>query len=145
MEFQAEIIIEGPVERAFRASDTPHEQLAWIGSLVEVRVDPGRPWGVGATFVQVHVEGGRRQEFRGEILAYEPERLIGMRLTHADFELESELTFEDLGPRCRVRQTTRLKLRSLMLKAMRAVIGAAVEARIRDDFERLKALVESDA
>ena len=145
MEFQAEIVIEGAVARAFRACAAPDELLSWVGSLVEVRIDPGKPWGVGATFVQVHDEGGRRQEFRGLILAYEPERLIGMRLTHADFELESDLAFEDLGPRCRVRQTTRVKLRSLMLKAMRPVIGAAVEARIRDDFERLKALVESGA
>lgn len=143
MEFQTEIVIEGPVERAFQACDTPEAQVTWVGSLLEVRIDPGQTWGVGATFVQVHEEGGRRQEFRGELLSYEPNRQLGMRLRHSDFDMESELTFEDLGPRCRVRQVARVKLRSLMLKAMKPMVGKAVEARIRDDFERLKALVES--
>jgi hypothetical protein len=145
MDFSIDILVEAPVEVAFGACDSAKDQISWIASLIEVRLDEQRPWGVGSTFVQIHEEDGRRQEFHGELLAYEPERRIGTRLVHADFELESQMLFEDLGPRCQIRQETSLKVRSLMLKAMRPMIAKAVEARLRQDFERLKVLVESRA
>lgn len=143
MELSAEIVAEGPVERAFRLCDRPEEQLRWVGSLVEVRVDPERPWGPGATFTQVHEERGARRELRGELLAREPERRIAMRLEHPDVRAEVEIAFEDLGPRCRVRQRTRLELRSLKLKLLRPVVAAAGEARAREDLARLRVLIEA--
>lgn len=142
MDFQVSIIVERPVEEAFQACDSTTEQLRWIGSLEEVKVEPEMPWGVGARFTQVHQEAGMRQEIEGEILAYEPNELIRMHLRHAQFEMDSELRFENLGVRCRVTQTTSVELRGMMLKMMKGTIQSTVEQRIHDDFERLRVLVE---
>jgi uncharacterized protein YndB with AHSA1/START domain len=133
IEFRHEVLVEAPVGPTFRACDSAREQLAWVGSLVEVEVDPSTPWGPGARFVQVHEE----------VLEHEPEERIVMRLTHPDFELHTRLEFEDLGGRTRVSQVTRLELRSLALRLAAPLVRSAVDRRIAEDMERLKALLES--
>ncbi len=143
IEFRHEVLVEAPVGPTFRACDSAREQLAWVGSLVEVEVDPSTPWGPGARFVQVHEEVGSRQRLEGELLEHEPEERIVMRLTHPDFELHTRLEFEDLGGRTRVSQVTRLELRSLALRLAAPLVRSAVDRRIAEDMERLKALLES--
>lgn len=143
MDFVISIVVECPVEEAFRACDSVADQVRWIGSLEEVQVEAGGSWGVGSRFTQIHQEAGMRQEIEGEILAYEPCSLIHMRLLHPQFDMKSELKFENLGVRCRITQRTEVELRSMMLKMMKGAIKGTVEQRIQDDFERLRVLVEN--
>lgn len=115
-----------------------------MGSLVAVEIDPGLTWGEGATFRQIHEEAGMRQVLEGTLLAYAPNERILMRLEHADFSIDSELTFEALGERSRVSQSTRIELRSMALRLARPIVHAAVGKRLADDMDRLKALLESN-
>lgn len=84
-----------------------------------------------------------RQVLEGELLAYEPDERILMRLQHGDFTITSELTFEALGERSRVSQVTQIELRSLALRMARPIVQGAVGKRISEDMDRLKALLES--
>jgi len=143
MEFNADITIERPVAAAFEACDDPQVQPHWAASLISVERDPGQVWGENATFRQIHEEAGTRQVFEGTILAYQPNQRIRMRLVHADFELVSELSFEDLGSHCRVSNATEVELRSMALKLMKGVMKGVVQKRLDEDLQRLKALLES--
>jgi len=108
-----------------------------------VEIDPGVVWGPGAKFRQVHEESGMRQVLEGEMLAYELDQRILMRLVHGDFTIMSELTFEALGDRSRVSQWTQIELQSMALRLARPIVQGAVGKRISDDMDRLKALLES--
>jgi uncharacterized protein YndB with AHSA1/START domain len=143
MDFEQELLVERPVSHAFRACDSPELQLRWIASLVEVERDPECEWGLGSRFRQVHLEAGVRQVFEGELLAYEPDQRIVLRLEHPDFVSTTELRFEDLGQRCRIRQRSKLELRSLPLKLMQGTVGRVVAKRFQEDFARLKVLLET--
>ena len=143
MEFDLDMIVECPVRQAFRACDSAKHQIHWIASLVEVEIDAGQEWGEGSTFRQIHEESGIRQVFDGQLLEYVPNELISMRLSHNDFTILSDLRFEDLGARCRIVQHTQLQLTSLALKLMKGTIAAVAAKRMEEDFDRLKAMLES--
>lgn len=143
MDFEQELMVERPVQDAFLACDSAKQQVRWMASLFEVELDRERPWGKGSQFRQVHEESGTRRVFEGEMLDYEPNRRILMRLEHADFDLTTELLFEDLGQRCRIRQRSHLELKSLALKMIQGMLAQIVARRFQEDFARLKALLES--
>jgi len=143
LELSHEVLIGASVEDTFRACDSREQQLAWVGSLVEVRIESEEEWGEGSRFVQIHEEAGSRQALEGVILGYEPGERIHMKLEHPDFTLESVLRFEDQGGLTRVSQQTLLELRSAKLKFVASMVEGVVARRISEDLERLKALLES--
>lgn len=143
LEFHHELLIERPAEEVFHHASHAKSQLQWVGSLVEVRVDTPSPWGPGSTFVQVHEESGVKQELVGEVLEWDPPRHMLLRLVHADFTMLSRTDVEDLGPRARLVHATLLELKSMKLKFAAPMIRGVIEARIREDYERLRALLES--
>jgi hypothetical protein len=143
LEFHHELLIERPAEAVFHHASHAKSQLQWVGSLVEMRVDSSGPWGPGSTFTQVHEEGGVQQELVGEVLEWAPPRHMLLRLVHSDFHMLSRTDVEDLGPRARLVHSTLLELKSMKLKFAAPMIRGVIENRIREDYDRLKALLES--
>lgn len=145
MEFEVTALIECHVSQAFEACDSAKDQIAWMGSLVEVEILPETPWGIGARFRQIHEEAGVRQEFEGVLLDYQVNQRIEFQLTHSDFTVHTELLFEDLGERSRVTQRSSFELHSLALRLAKGMIQGVIATRFQDDMDRLKALVEASA
>jgi hypothetical protein len=106
-------------------------------------VDSETPWGKGARFTQVHLESGMRQEFKGQLLEYERDRRLVLKLEHTDLSLLNEVTLHDLGERTQINQRTEIKLHSVALKIVKGMVKGAIERRMGEDFERLKTLLES--
>lgn len=142
IEFHLDLLVERPVTEAFHHANSAKSQLQWVGSLVEVNLDPNQPWGIGTTFEQVHEESGVRQSLQGEVLEWEENQHTQIRLVHPEFLLLSRTEFEDLGPRCRLVQATAIELKSMKLRIAAAMVRGVVETRMRGDLERLKALLE---
>lgn len=143
LEFHLELLIERPAEAVFHHASHAKSQLQWVGSLVEVRVDSSSPWGPGSTFVQVHEESGVQQEIAGEVLEWTQGRHMLLKLEHSDFSMLSRTDVEDLGPRSRLVHSTLLDLKSMKLKFAAPMIRGVIENRIREDYDRLKSLLES--
>ncbi len=143
MEIHFELLIERPASEAFHHAGQAKSQLTWVGSLVEVNLNSEQPWGVGSCFEQIHEEGGVRQTLKGEVLEWEPSVRMQVRLEHSDFVLLSCTEFEDLGPRCRLIQTTAIELGTPKLRFAASMVRSVIESRMRDDYARLKAMLES--
>jgi uncharacterized protein YndB with AHSA1/START domain len=144
VDIELDILVECPVEQAFLACTSAEHQVRWMASLMEVEIDPGKDWGVGSSFRQIHEISGMRQVFDGVVLDLQDNRRISTHLKHDDFTIFTDLTFRDLGERCQLNQSTKIELKSVALKLMRGAVGNAVRDRLKADLDRLKVLLEED-
>lgn len=142
IEIEVSSIIECPVAEAFEACDSAKLQIAWIASLVAVEIEPGTNWTPGASFRQIHMDSGKRQEFDGLLLDHQPNERIEFQLTHADFSVHTLLSFEDLGVRSKVTQHSSFVLHSFALKMAKGMVRDVVKQRFQEDHGRLKAMLE---
>ncbi len=104
MRSQASIEIDRPIEEVFRL--TNDHMPEWSTIVVKDEVIEESPDGVGTTFLTVTEENGRRMEFQGIVTRYEPPLVNAVEMTGTMFDLEVANTFEDLGGRTRVTQTS---------------------------------------
>ncbi len=144
MEIEVGMMVERPVAETFQAFDSAKAQITWMGSLVEVEMDPSTPWGKGARFTQTHVEAGMRQVFQGEMLDYVRNQRLLLKLVHNDLSLVTEVLLVDLGERTQVQQRSKIELHSTALKIVKGMVRGAIEQRFTEDLQRLKTLLEND-
>lgn len=142
MRLELERVFECGLPELFRHATDPELQPRWVGSLVEVSPPEDGLWIPGARFEQRHVEAGGEQLFEGEVLRWDAPRHVVVTLRHPDLSLRAERVFEELGPRCRLKQSTELELWSWKLKLASGLVESAVEKRMAEDCERLRALLE---
>jgi hypothetical protein len=143
MNFEQDLIVERPVQDAFLACDSAELQVRWVASLVGIERDDEQAWGTGSQFRQVHEESGMRRVLEGVLLDYQPNRRILMHLVHDDFDITTELQFEDLGQRSRIRLCSELEPKSLPLKMLQGTIAKVLAKRLEDDFTRLAAMLQA--
>lgn len=143
MEFEIELLVRAEPAQVFDTCALAKHQLAWMASLQSVEVDDSKPWGVGATFRQLHEESGIQHTIEGTLLDWQPPERVSTKLVHPDFVLFSETEFVEEPEGCRLRQRTRMELTSVALKLLKGAVKNAVSKRFEEDLARLKALVET--
>lgn len=104
MRSQGSIEIDRPIDEVFRL--TSDHVADWSLIVIEDEPIETTPEGVGSTFRTVTMDRGKRMEFQGTCTRYEPPRVHAIEMTGDMFDLEVEYTFEDLGGRTRVSQTS---------------------------------------
>jgi uncharacterized protein YndB with AHSA1/START domain len=137
------IEINRPVNDVFRYIDSAEHVTKWLSGLVKIIPITEGGNRVGARARHVYNENGRTFEMEEETLAYEPNHRVKIRAVGDAFELTAEYTLTAVGNRTRLDFETDLTFRNILLRLLGPLFGGSSKKRVEQDFQRLKALVES--
>jgi uncharacterized protein YndB with AHSA1/START domain len=134
---------ERPVEEVFAFVDDDDKIKQWIGGLLETkRTTAGKP-GVGSKFHQKVKVGDRVMEMDGELLAYEPGRLVSVRIDSEMSEMKVNYDFKEINGRTRLTYTCDSEYRSFIYRLLSPLIKRITQQKLQKDFARLKQLLAS--
>lgn len=82
--------IRAPLATVWLHIDDETHIKAWMPEVVDIRYPEGKNAAspVGTRFVQTLKEDGRVKDYDGVVLAYEPQRLLGVRLGDKNFHVD---------------------------------------------------------
>ena len=134
------------IERApgdvFEYLTDPDKLVEWQAGLAEMRKESGEPLGVGSRLREVRTFLGRRATSTLEVTRYELDRTFSIKSVAAPIPFEVHQTLEPEGGGTRISVTAEARPGGLMRLA--SGVGArAAERQTREDFERLKRLLET--
>jgi uncharacterized protein YndB with AHSA1/START domain len=89
MQIERKLRISAPAERVWALIDDDRNHPKWMPNVIGTRYPDGRPRGdpVGTRFVQRMNENGKVSEYEGQVTAYEPGRMLAVRLTPEAFAI----------------------------------------------------------
>lgn len=94
--------VDRPIAEVFHAAS---EQIAdWSITVSENEILDRTPDGIGTTFRVVTEDRGKRLVFDGTVTHHDPPNFHAVRMTNPMFDIETELTFEELDGHTRVTQ-----------------------------------------
>ena len=137
--------IDAPLEKVWPLLDEDKNFKLWMPDVIETTYPDGKPAGdpVGARFAQKIREGGRINTYLGEVTAYEPQRLLGVRLgdernfsTNVTYRLSQENTGTRLDYACDVH------LISWLARIMILIGGPMMRRIVKRHMANLKRVAE---
>jgi uncharacterized protein YndB with AHSA1/START domain len=132
MQIATTVEIGAPLDRVWPLINDDENLKLWMPDVVETTYPEGKPEGdpVGTRFLQRIREGGRISTYQGEVTAYEPGRLLGIRLGDArHFVTDVTYRLSEEGPETRLDYACRVTLLSWIARVM-IPIGAPMMRRI---------------
>lgn len=131
-----------PVEEVFAYVDDDDKVKLWIGGLLETRrTSSGQP-GVGSKFHQKLQIGKRVMELDGELLEYEPNRRVKVKIDSHLFEMNATYNFTEAGGCTELAYTCDSHYRSLLYRLLSPLIKRMAQQKLREDFARLQLLLQ---
>jgi len=124
--------IDAPLEKVWPLLDEDENLKLWMPDVIETTYPDGKPEGdpVGTRFVQKIREGGRINIYRGEVTAYEPRRLLGVRLGDGrNFSTDVTYQLSEQGTGTRLDYACDVQLISWLSRVM-SLIGSPMMRRI---------------
>ena len=93
------LLIDVPIEAVFEVVDSDEHIKQWMEGFIEnvYEKDFDRENPVGKKFKQKLKEGGKIQEYEGEILSYHRPKELGIRLKHDSFTVDVYYRFSSSG------------------------------------------------
>jgi uncharacterized protein YndB with AHSA1/START domain len=118
-------------------------RLRWMSALKESEQVSDGPPGLGTRFRDVFEDHGQRFEIDAEVVEYEPQTRVAIRLVASAFEstVTQTLAESDGGTRLATRIDTEYK--SALARLMSGVVTGHAQKTLEDDLARLKDLLES--
>jgi len=118
-------------------------RLRWMSALKESEQVSDGPPGLGTRFRDVFEDHGQRFEIDAEVVEYEPQTRVAIRLVASAFEstVTQTLAESDGGTRLSTRIDTEYK--SALARLMSGVVTGHAQKTLEDDLARLKGLLES--
>jgi len=118
-------------------------RLRWMSALKESEQVSEGPPGLGTKFRDVFEDHGQRFEIDAEVVEYEPQTRVAIRLVASAFEstVTQTLAESDGGTRLATRIDTEYK--SALARLMSGVVTGHAQKTLEDDLARLKDLLES--
>lgn len=143
MKTTASVEIEHSIETVFRY--TNEEVPQWSLTVIEDRPTNDLR-GLGATFLCVTEEHGRRMEFDGEVTLWDPPHRSAVELIGKQFDISAEYLFEDLSGRTRVTQHSSVRFKGFT-KMLMLIVGPLIAKQgldaVNRELQSLKAKLES--
>jgi len=124
--------IDAPIERVWPLLDRDENLKLWMPDVIETTYPGGKPEGdpVGTRFEQKIREGGRVNTYLGEVTAYEPRRLLGVRLgDERNYSTDVTYRLNAKGTGTRLDYACDVKLLSWLSRVM-ILIGGPMMRRI---------------
>jgi len=136
------IIIDRPVEQVFTALVDSKNQPKWDSGLLEARLTPEGPVGVGTRITEVRKLMGRSSENTGEVIEFEPNVRITRKSVDMPMTVLGTVTFSATP------QGTKVNWKwDLQPKGFYALVGPMIASTMKKSSENslrgLKDLLES--
>ncbi|MGD8550012.1 MAG: SRPBCC family protein [Methyloceanibacter sp.] len=143
--FENQITAPVPVAWSFLYDDT--KLPLWMTEVVDISYPDGRnsedP--VGTRFRQTLKEGGHEKTYDGLITAYDPERLLGVRLTDGRFGVDVRYKLAPTERGTQLDYTADLTLQSLLAKVLGFLFKPLTMSILRRQMANLKRVAEQAA
>jgi len=141
------IEVNCPPARLWPYLEEPDKQKLWMKGLLENVATSTQQTGVGATFKMKIKEGGKIAEYFGEVLKYERNKLLGIKLWGGplkDMEVFVDYTLIDLNGRTQLDYLAIMEIKGLMMKIFSPLFKAFSMMQLKSFFKTMKRLAESD-
>jgi len=140
----AAVEIARPAAAVFPALVRPDLMTRWIEGLSESRpLDPGAPR-VGGRWREVVGGGGESYELEVAISAYEPDRQLGLTISHPEFETEARYELREHEGATLVVYEARSRYSHPVARLLSPLVTLLRQQKVEGDLVRLKALVEGE-
>ena len=136
-EYRAFLTTQQPAEKVFPYLVEPGKVKQWIGGLVESKPLTGGPPRPGSKSREIVEDQGQRMVFDSEIIELLPNRFLSVRLSNEYMDAVSQFRFKPDG----LEHIQQVKCKGWM-RMMSLFMRAPVEAKLAEDFARLKNLIE---
>ncbi len=134
--------IERSADAVFAHLAAPEKRLRWMGALVESeQLTEGTPQ-LGTRFRDVFEDHGQRVELGAEIVEWEPNARLAIRLRSRLFEATVRQRLEEHDGRTRLTTVIETDYQSLAARLVAGAITRHAQRRLEGDLERLKGIVE---
>ena len=131
-----------PVEEVFSYVDNDDKIKLWIGGLLETkRTTSGTP-GVGSRFHQKLQIGKRVMELDGELLEYQKNRRVRVKMNFDQGEMNVTYNFKESGGCTELAYTCDSQYRSFFYRLLSPLIKRMAQQKLREDFARLHGLLQ---
>lgn len=137
-------IINCPIEEVFAFVSDHRNDVRWQDGLMEVRVTPDGPIGVGSRVVEVRKFMGRRVESSGVITQYVPNRKSARKTLDGPAEVAGYLAFEPVADGTRVTQHMEMCATGCFALT-EPQLAAGLRRSIEKNFSDLKDLLETSS
>ncbi len=140
--FDVEVTINRPVETVFAFANDPATFTQWQPAVVESRQTSPGPMGVGMTGLNVRKVMGQRVESTFEVVSYAQNQSFVVKSTSGPVAYEITSTFESVDGGTRLRVHFQGVPQGLF-KAAERFLATTITKDFEEDYQRLKALLES--
>lgn len=151
MQIAQTLEIAAPRDRVWPLLDDDENLKLWMPDVVDTTYPDGKPEAgsqlspVGTRFLQRIREGGRISTYEGQITAYEPQRLLGIRLgDNRHFFTDVTYRLSGEGGTTRLDYTCDVALTSRLGRIMIWIGGPMARRIIKRHMANLKRLAEAD-
>jgi carbon monoxide dehydrogenase subunit G len=143
--FENQITAPVPVVWSFLDDDT--KLPLWMTELVDISYPDGRKSEdlVGTRFRQTPKEGGHEKTCDGLIMTYDPQRLVGVRLTDGRFGVDVRYKLAPTEQGTQLDYTADLALQSLLARVLGCLFKSLTMSILRRHMANLKRVAEQAA
>ncbi len=139
--------IAAPIDRVFTFVEDPEKLKLWLKGLQETTYlpesGPGGK-GVGTRFRQKIGEGGRVNEYDGEVTAYAPPKHLAVRIFADYFAVDVNYRFTPVAGGTRLDYSAEATGSSWFMRFMGWLMGWMMRRMVQKQLARLKELAEAD-
>ena len=118
-------------------------RLRWMSALKESEQVSDGPPGLGTRFRDVFEDHGQRFEIDAEVVEYEPQTRVAIRLVASAFESTVTQTLAERDGVTELKTTIDTEYKSALARLMSGVVTGHAQKTLEDDLARLKDLLES--
>ncbi len=144
IQLEVSIVINRPVEEVFAFLSDLESNLKWRTSQIEAIKTSEGPIGVGTTYRTVNNVLGRRLEGESEVIEYEPNRKVTVKIKSGYFPFVSQRIFEPVEGGTRVRFVGEMEPGGLF-KLAEPLVASMAKRRVEADAANLKDMMEARA
>lgn len=145
MRVMATVDINAPLDKVWPLLDEDENLKLWMPDVIETSYPDGKPEGdrVGTRFAQKIREGGRVNTYFGKVTAYEPGRLLGVRLgDERKFTTDVTYRLSEQGTGTRLDYACDVQLLSWLSRLMIWIGGPMMRRIVKRHMANLKRAAE---
>ncbi len=139
------VTIEKPIEDTYDAFMDVEILDDWLTGFksIEVISESGDPDGVGNKYKMMFEEGGELYEFEETITGVEWDEYFSFDLDSKFFSSSTRIEFEDKGDKTQVTSTTTTEGKGFVFKSMLPFMKNSMQQREKEDYDKLKEIIET--
>ncbi len=137
-------VIDAPVARVWEFLDDDEKLPIWMPQIVDISYPDGRnrDQPVGTRFRQKLKEGGSIREYQGEVTAYEPPHLLGVRLFEDNFAVDVTYRLTADGDKTILDYRADVTLKTILGRIMGTLFSWMTRRLVRQLMGNLKRVAE---